>query len=137
MRLAVTRLSLVVLAAAMLAACSSGNHAAAGPSPQATNPVAFPLLDGSQVLSSRAWTTTIHAKPGTADSAVLAQGAGTYDGHDVVAGTQAYMPALESWLSDSSVHPPAGYALAMSGNGIDAVRTHTRALGVDFVAFEE
>jgi hypothetical protein len=136
MRLAVTRLSLAVLAAAMLAACSSGNHAAAGPSPQATNPVAFPLLDGSQVLSSRAWTTTIRAQPGTADSAVLAQGAGTYDGHDVVAGTQAYMSALETWLSDLSVHPPPGYALAMTGTGMEAVRTHTRALGIDFVAFE-
>lgn len=67
---------------------------------------------------------------------MFSQGAGTYDGHDVVAGTQAYMPALESWLGDLSAHPPAGYQLAMSGNGVDAVRTHTRALGIDFIAFE-
>lgn len=71
-----------------------------------------------------------------ADSAVLSQGAGTYDGHDVVAGNQAYMASLESWLGDLSAHPPDGYALAMSGNSVEAVRTHTRALGIDFVAFE-
>ena len=47
------------------------------------------------------------------------------------------MPALEAWLGDISAHPPASYSVAISGNGVDAVRTHTRNLGVDFVAFEE
>ncbi len=36
----------------------------------------------------------------------------------------------------SRANPPAGYRLAVRGNGIEAVRTHTRELGVDFVAFE-
>jgi hypothetical protein len=71
-----------------------------------------------------------------ADSAVLAQGAGTYDGHDVVAGTQAFMPVLEAWLQRLGSDPPPGYRVAVSGNGVDVVRTHTRALGVDFLAFE-
>lgn len=126
------------LALAVLAACASGNHAggSAGPSPQATNPINFPLIDGSQVISSRAWRTTISKRPGLADSALLSEGAGTYDGHDVVAGSQAYMPALESWLQGLATDPPPGYHLAVSGNTVDAVRTHTRALGVDFVAFE-
>lgn len=88
------------------------------------------------MLSTHGWRTTISKKPGLADSAVLSQGAGTYDGHDVVAGTQAMMPALESWLGNLSANPPAGYRLAVTGNGVDAVRTHTRVLGVDFVAFE-
>jgi hypothetical protein len=102
----------------------------------ATNPVAFPLFDGAQILSAHQWRTTIVSRPGAADSAVLAQGAGTYDGHDVVAGTQAFMPVLESWLAGLAVNPPPGYRLAVSGNGVEAVRTHTRELGVDFVAFE-
>ncbi len=138
MRLPVTRSCLAALVCALLlGACSGGNRgSAAGPSPQATNPVAFPLFDGSAVLSAREWHTTIHRRPGLADSAVLGQGAGTYDGHDVVAGTQAYMPALEQWLQALSDSPPSGYRLAMTGNGVDSVRTHTRALGVDFVAFE-
>lgn len=137
-RLAVKRSCLTAfVAVAILTACSTANHtAAAGPSPTATNPVPFPLFDGAQVLSTRHWHTTISKRPSAADSAVLAQGAGSYDGHDVVAGTQAFMPVLELWLQGLSANPPAGYRLAVSGNGIDAVRTHTRELGVDFVAFE-
>lgn len=121
----------------MLTACSTANHgSAAGPSPAVTNPVPFPLFDGAQVLSAREWRTTIVKRPGLADSAVLAQGAGRYDGYDVVAGTQAFMPVLESWLQSLVANPPTGYRLAVSGNGVEAVRTHTRQLGIDFVAFE-
>jgi hypothetical protein len=124
-------------ACSVLAGCSnSARSTAGGPSPAATNPISFPLFDGSEVLSARAWRTTISKHPGLADSAVLSQGAGTYDGHDVVAGTQAFMPVLESWLDALSASPPAGYRVAMTGNGVDAVRTHMRALGVDFVVFE-
>ncbi len=125
------------VAVVMLTACSNGNHgSAAGPSPLLKNPVPFPLFDGAQILSTREWRTKISKRPGLADSAVLAQGAGTYDGYDVVSGTQAFMPVLESWLLNLSANPPSGYRLAVSGNGIEAVRTHTRELGVDFVAFE-
>ncbi|MFY9666212.1 MAG: hypothetical protein WAL67_12445 [Candidatus Cybelea sp.] len=133
-----TRSYLAALAAVLLAACSSANHGSAGGSSSTatTNPIAFPLFGGAEVLSTHGWRTTISKKPGLADSAVLSQGAGTYDGHDVVAGTQAMMPALESWLGNLSANPPAGYRLAVTGNGVDAVRTHTRVLGVDFVAFE-
>ena len=133
-----TRSCLAALAAVLLAACSSASHGSAGGSSSTatTNPIAFPLFGGAEVLSTHGWRTTISKKPGLADSAVLSQGAGTYDGHDVVAGTQAMMPALESWLGNLSANPPAGYRLAVTGNGVDAVRTHTRVLGVDFVAFE-
>lgn len=121
----------------MLAACSNSTHATTGgASPAPTNPVTFPLFEGAEVLSSREWHTTVTKRPGLADSAVLSQGAGTYDGHDVVAGTQAYMPTLESWLDALRASPPAGYRVAMSGNAVDAVRTHTQALGIDFIAFE-
>jgi hypothetical protein len=136
--LAVMRFILAAVAAlAALCACANSNRGSAGgPSPAATNAIAFPLFDGAEVLSSRAWRTTITKRPGVADSAVLSQGAGTYDGHDVVAGTQAFMPVLESWLDGLAAAPPSGYRVAMSGNGVDAVRTHTRQLGIDFVAFE-
>jgi hypothetical protein len=102
----------------------------------ATNSVSFPLYAGAEVLSAHEWRSTISAHPGVADSAVFSQGAGTYEGHDVVAGTQAMMPSLEAWLQDLSEHPPSGYTIALSGNGVEAVRTHTRQLGVDFVAFQ-
>lgn len=121
----------------LLAGCANANHGGAGnPSPSPTNPIAFPLFAGASVLSEHAWHTKVTARPGLADSAVFAQGAGTYDGHDVVAGTQAMMAALEAWLGDLLANPPAGYAVAIRGNGVDAVRAHTRDLGIDFVAFE-
>jgi hypothetical protein len=124
-----------LVALTLLAACSNPGHGAAGSSsPAAANPIAFPLFAGASVLSSRTWRTTVKARPGLADSAVFAQG--TYDGHDVVAGTQAMMPALEVWLAELRGHPPAGYSVAIQGNGVDVVRAHTRDLGIDFVAFE-
>lgn len=138
MRRSVKQSCLAALAAVcLLAGCANANRQGAGnPSPSPSDPIAFPLFAGANVLSEHAWHTKITARPGLADSAVFAQGAGTYDGHDVVAGTQAMMPALEAWLGDLLAHPPAGYAVAIRGNGVDAVRSHTRDLGVDFVAFE-
>lgn len=118
---------------AFLTACAGGNHGAGGGT--AGDPIAFPLFAGADVLSSHAWHRTIQAQPGTADRTIYAQGAGTYDGHDVVAGTQAMMPALEAWLGDLTANPPPGYRVAITGNGIDSVRTHTRDLGFDFQAF--
>jgi hypothetical protein len=124
--------------ALLLAACATGNHGSAGsPSPTPTNPIVFPLFDGASVLSSRAWRTRISARPQVAERAVLAQGAGTYYGHDVVAGTPALMPALETWLDDLAANPPDEYHVAVTGNGVDAIRTHARDLGVDFLVFEE
>ncbi|HLY02807.1 MAG TPA: hypothetical protein VKR56_09990 [Candidatus Cybelea sp.] len=126
------RWSFAVLAG-VLSACSSGSHGSAGA--PSGDPIAFPLFDGASVLSAHQWHRTITVQPGVADHAVFAQGAGTYDGHDVVAGTQAFMPALETWLGDLTAHPPQGYVVAVTGNGIDSVRTHTRQLGLDFEAF--
>jgi hypothetical protein len=123
--------------AAALTACSSGNHGSAGGASSTTNPIDFPMFGGANVLSSHDWHRTIAAQPGAAESAIYSQGAGRYDGHDVVAGTQAMMPALEGWLGDLSAHPPAGYTVAVTGNTVDAVRTHTRQLGFDFQAFTD
>jgi hypothetical protein len=122
-----------------LAACSGGAHGggtAGGASPAATNPVDFPLFDGASVLSSRAWHQKISSRPGFGDNALLSQGAGTYDGHDVVAGTQALMPSLETWLQNLDANPPSGYTSVAHGNGVEAVRAHTRDLGIDFMVFE-
>lgn len=125
-----------LLAAMTLAACSNASHGGGGsPSPAPTNPVSFPLFAGSAVLSTHAWHDTV-AHGSIGDRAIFGQGSGTYDGHDVVAGTQALMPALEAWLGDLAANPPSGYSVAVQGNGVEAVRTHTRDLGVDFVAFQ-
>lgn len=126
---------MVVLAAA---ACSGGRNgeSAAKPSVAPTNPIDFPLFNGASVLSSHDWHETISSRPGVGDSAVMRQGAGTYDGHDVVAGTQALMPALEAWLGDLSAKPPTGYSAVMQSGTAEAVRSHTRDMGVDFAVFQ-
>jgi len=46
------------------------------------------------------------------------------------------MPALEAWLDGLGANPPGQYRVAVTGNGIDAIRTHARDLGVDFLVFE-
>lgn len=131
------RTHLAVLVAA-LSACTNGAHGSSGgPSPAATNLIAFPLFEGSTVLASRQWKQVVPAHPNGTDRAIFAQGAGTYVGHDVVAGTQALLPALETWLGDLSNSPPSGYSIAIRGNGVEAVRTHTRDLGFDFEVFED
>jgi hypothetical protein len=123
--------------AAALAACAGGHHGSEGGPSSDGNPIAFPMFDGAQVISSREWHRTITVQPGAADRTVLAQGTGTYDGHDVVAGTQAVMPALETWLGDLTASPPPGYTVAVTGNAIESVRAHTRQLGIDFQAFTD
>lgn len=127
-----------LLALTLLCACSGGGggNSSATPSPSATNSIAFPLFAGATVLSAHAWTERIESRPGVGDNAVLRQGAGTYQGHDVVAGTQALMPSLEAWLADLTQHPPAGYTAVPANGTIDAVRAHTRDLGVDFAVFQ-
>jgi hypothetical protein len=127
---------LAALSLALVLAACSGGHGTQGSPGSSTDPIAFPLLGGSEVLSSHEWHETIHSRPGVGDNAVFTQGAGTYDGHDVVAGTQALMPSLEAWLRDLEANPPPGYSDAMEGNSVEAVRTHTRDLGVDFAVFE-
>lgn len=132
-------LFLVVGLAATLTACSNGTrgeNAAGSPGPAATNSVAFPMFDGASVLSAREWHQTISSRPGIGDNALLSQGPGTYDVRDVVAGTQALMPALETWLQNLDSTPPNGYSSVMHGSGVDAVRSHTRNLGIDFDVFQ-
>jgi hypothetical protein len=124
------------LAVAMTACSgSSASHGSATAASSPGNPIAFPIYDGANVLSSHEWHRTVVKQSGAADRAIYSEGAGTYDGHDVVAGTQAMMPVLEAWLGDLVAHPPEGYSVAVTGNTIDSVRTHTRELGFDFEAF--
>jgi hypothetical protein len=131
------RLCGLALAAAVVTGCSGAHHGGTGePSPAPTNPVDFPMFDGVTILSARQWHTTITKRPGVGDNAIFTEGAGTYNGHDVVGGTQAFMPTLEAWLGDLNAHPPAGYQNALAGNTVEAVRSHTRDLGVDFQIFE-
>ena len=133
------KFKMLVLAVLLVpAACSggSGSGGAASPSPQASNLIAFPLFDSSSVLAAHSFSQTVSAQGKGGLNDMLGQGAGTYNGHEVVAGTLAVMPALETWLHDLTDHPPAGYTVAASGNGVDAIRARTRDMGLDFAVFQ-
>lgn len=133
------KFKILVLAALLVpAACSggSGSGGAASPSPQASNLIAFPLFESSSVLAAHSFSQTVSAQAKGGLNDMLGQGAGTYNGHEVVAGTLAVMPALETWLHDLTDHPPAGYTVAASGNGVDAIRARTRDMGLDFAVFQ-
>ncbi|HTA39493.1 MAG TPA: hypothetical protein VK760_10465 [Candidatus Acidoferrales bacterium] len=132
------KLKLFLIAALLVpVACSGGSGSSgASPSPQASNLIAFPLFDASSVLSAHSFSQTVSANGKGGLNDMLGQGAGTYDGHEVVAGTLAVMPALEAWLHDLNDHPPAGYTVAASGNGVDAIRARTREMGLDFAVFQ-
>ncbi len=129
-----SRLACLAAAALSLAAGCSGK--AGGNAGASADAIDFPMFDGAEVLSSHAWRQTISSRPGAGDAAILREGAGTYEGHDVVAGTQALMTSLEGWLNDLDAHPPAGYAVAVSGDDAESMRARARDLGVDFAVFE-
>ncbi|HTX59662.1 MAG TPA: hypothetical protein VMH02_08260, partial [Verrucomicrobiae bacterium] len=127
---------LAMLAATACSGASSSSSGGAAASPSPSNIVDFPLFDGAEVLASRAFRETIGAKTNGTVGSLLGEGSGTYDVREVVAGTQAVMPALEEWLSKLDAAPPSGYVQALTGSGVDDARTHTQALGLDFAVFE-
>jgi hypothetical protein len=132
------RLLLIAALVIPMAACGggsgSGGNGTGTPAP--TNPIAFPLFDGSSILAAHAFAQTVSAQGKGGINDLLGQGAGTYNGHEVVAGTLAVMPALEEWLHGLSDHPPAGYTLAASGDSVEAIRARTREMGLDFAVFQ-
>jgi hypothetical protein len=106
----------------LVTGCSqSGQSTASSPSPGATNPIDFPLYNGSMVLSSRDW----HG----------AAGSTAVSGREVIAESSATLPELEAWLKSTSASPPIGYSVAASGSSIDSAHRHAQAMGLDFQVF--
>jgi hypothetical protein len=128
------RAAYVPLALAIaLTACSHGGPQSSA-SPAATNPIAFPLYQGSTVLSTRDWSAEVREAQST-DRAFFPGGEGRYGGHEVIAETGATMGALEAWLQSLGSTPPQGYALAGS-SGLEQARQRMQGLGLDFRVFE-
>jgi hypothetical protein len=91
------------------------------PAAAATNPIDFPLYNGSTVLSARDWH-------GSAGSTAVS-------GREVIAESGATLSDLEGWVHDVSANPPQGYTVAASGSSVDVAHRHARALGLDFQVF--
>jgi hypothetical protein len=100
---------------------STSSASSSSPAAVVTNPIDFPLYNGSMVLSSRDWH-------GTAGSTAVS-------GREVIAESSATLPELEGWLKSASASPPIGYSVAASGSSIDTAHRHAQAMGLDFQVF--
>lgn len=94
---------------------------ASSPAPAATNPTGFPLYQNSTVLSSRDFSEKA--------------GAQTVTGTEVIAENPATIGQLGDWIKGLGTTPPAGYAVAASGSGLEIGRAKARALGIEFQVF--
>ncbi|HEX8805915.1 MAG TPA: hypothetical protein VF741_03155 [Candidatus Aquilonibacter sp.] len=100
---------------------STSSTSESSPAAEATNPIDFPLYNGSTVLSARDWH-------GTAGSTAVS-------GREVIAESGASLSDLEGWVHDISTNPPQGYAVAASGSSVDTAHRHAEALGLQFQVF--
>ncbi len=100
---------------------SSSTSSPSSPQAAATNPIDFPLYNGSTVLSARDWH-------GSAGSTAVS-------GREVIAESGASLSDLEGWVHDISTNPPQGYEVAASGSGVESAHRHAEALGLEFQVF--
>jgi hypothetical protein len=122
MKRAFGALALLLCIAACSQSAQSTSSSSAAPSPQATNPIDFPLYSGSTVLTARDW----HGSSGSGASV---------SGREVIAESSATLDTLEGWLHDVSVNPPAGFTVAASGSATDAAHRRAQAMGLQFQVF--
>ncbi|MGB6986737.1 MAG: hypothetical protein WBD74_12255 [Candidatus Aquilonibacter sp.] len=121
MNRALSALALILLLSGCSQSGQSTSSASASPVAAATNPIDFPLYNGSTVLTARDWH-------GSAGSTAVT-------GREVIAESSATLDTLEGWLHDISANPPQGYTVAASGSSIDVAHRHAQALGLQFQVF--
>ena len=120
------------LSALLLSACTAQH--AAGPRPTPTplrNPLGIPLYAGAAVIAVQPLHQVV-STPQKQDS-VFAGGAGTYDGVEVLAVSDATFGKLSSWVRRLAAHPPAGYNRSPEMSGAHA---QTQGYGFDYAALE-
>jgi hypothetical protein len=125
-------ISLMLTVALGACAHSAGSGQSASPAP--SSPIAFPLYQGSSVLSVRDWRATVRQQSGQ-EHAFFPGGPGNYTGHEVIAQTTASMDDLENWLQTIGTTPPSGYAAYSGASNLQDTRTRLQRYGLDFEIF--
>ncbi len=134
-------LVIATLTAVALSACSKGTSVPAGSqgTTEATsapqNTTNFPLLTGSTVLVSKGFSQTV--TPGQNATGVMASGAGTYNGNEVIAGSDATLAQLESWLRENESKPPSGFVAVAIPANMASVHSVAVKNGMDFAIFHD
>ena len=120
------------LGALLLTACTA--QQAAGPRATPTplrNPLPVPLYPGATVIAVQPLHQVVSTPQNRAS--VFAGGAGTYDGEEVLAVSDASFAKLSSWARRLEAHPPAGYTRSSEFSGSHA---QMQRYGFDYAAFE-
>jgi hypothetical protein len=102
-------------------------------SPQ--NTTNFPLYEGSNVLAAKGFSQTISSAQ--AGTGVMAGGAGTYNGNEVIAGSNASLAELESWLRKDEKQPPSGFVAVTIPASMSTVHSVAMKNGMDFAMFHD
>lgn len=135
----------VFLAAATLclSACSKGTSVpgtqatAQPPAPMAnaTNPTNFPLIEGATVIAAKPFSQTINSSQ--MGTGVFSNGSGTYNGTEVIAGSNATFADLENWLRQNEKQPPSGYTAVVIPASMGAIHSVAVKNGIDFAMFHD
>jgi hypothetical protein len=134
-------LVITTLTTVALCSCSKGTSvpegaqatAAATSAPQ--NTTNFPLIAGSTVLVSKGFSQTVNA--GQSATGVMSAGAGTYNGNEVIAGSDATLAQLESWLRENESKPPSGYVAVAIPASMATIHSVAVKNGMDFAIFHD
>lgn len=127
----------VMLVALIAASCAKSTAPSSEVSPTAApqNTTGFPLYEGSEILASKEFSQTV--TPSQAGTGIMASGAGTYAGTEVIAGSTAPLAQLEAWLHQNAKQPPTGFvAVAIPASMSSAYAIATKN-GVDFAIFRD
>ena len=116
---------------------TSGSSTAQGGSPAAapTNASDFPMYQGATIVVAKDFSQNVDASALKMAGGALAQGSGTYAGHQVIARTSASLDDLAKWLSDEEKAPPQGFTIPAAGSQISTARAQAKRYGIDFAPF--
>jgi hypothetical protein len=109
----VTATSIAALTLVITGCFGQSQQSSGPPTPGAstaalTNPIDFPLAQDSKILDVKPFVQTVSGTE-MHNSALGAQGEGTYEGHEVLAASTMSADELRRWLAGLGQHPPTGY----------------------------
>jgi hypothetical protein len=127
------RITVLAIAGALIACTPNAGEQHAAPAPShapLTNPSGFPLVPGARIVDVKPFQQTISNTANDRSSWLSSQGAGTYEGHEMLAVTGASASSLRAWLNASVQKPPAGFAPLESAGAANR-------FGVNFAVFND
>ncbi len=138
----IRRTIMLVAIAASIAGCTGQSHSsssteqtAASPAAALKNPSDFPLVADAKILDVKPFSQTVAAGQGQA-SMLGAQGAGTYNGDEVLASTTMSSKDLSEWLAGLGQKPPTGFVYETGSATASGKVSQTLALyGISYAAF--